>query len=155
MQCGRWYKFRPEGDQFASTMEECQTIFCRAMILEEQTGDFIVEGLLRSLPFPFEDAEWWAIPCGRCTMLFICLCFDRAATNYVVAEYMLIVLVSLVLPLGNAALHSEPCWLHGTQLCKATLASTKSLVARAHSLTAFMKFWKKQCGGLRWSGRRR
>ena len=139
MQSGLLSTFDMDGGCFA--LVSAQEWFCRGHLLAQQTADFILEGMARTMPFFFDDVDGLLPLCNDGSTVIVSLCCDRASANFRACAWLWQqmnspVLRRLVLP------HIEPCALHGIQLVKCRATGAKKLLTTMSSLGCLMRQWR-------------
>ena len=137
VQAGGCYVFA-FGDQ-GFELQESTGCLARALVLKEQTADYMLEGLLRGMPFFFDKPE--ALPLGGSGPVILSFCCDRASANFRALAWIWQQLMqrgasTRVLP------HVEPCALHGVHLVKARPKHAQRLLTSLSLLSASMKQWR-------------
>jgi hypothetical protein len=126
--------------------EEVEPWFVRARVLQGQTGDHILEGLLREFPVPIENKDEASRMMSTCDVFLLSLGADRAAANDKVLAYIWDQ-IHHDLPLCILP-HVEPCGAHGVALVKGRSTPLKAVTAAAHSLTRLLRI-QKNIDGIR------
>jgi len=131
MQSGLLSTFDMDGGCFA--LVSAQEWLCRGHLLAQQTADFILEGMARTMPFFFDDVDGLLPLCNDGSTVIVSLCCDRASANFRACAWLWQqmnspVLRRLVLP------HIEPCALHGIQLVKCRATGANKLLTTMSSL---------------------
>ena len=123
------------------TATRSQPYYDRGHLLLRQTADFLLEGVTRTSPWRFDSIPDMRKLAAACNVLLLCLCFDRASSNWSVASWIVWSLMIAGMPL-NVLPSVEACWLHGIALVVGAPESGKTLCLRTHTLTCFLRFWK-------------
>lgn len=119
-----------------------EQVFCRSLLLQEQTADFILEGLLRSLPFDISDPTVVEDLASKCDFLVLSCAMDRASANFKVLDCIWSMLEGATLP-HNVLLHAEPCVVHGLALVKARpRGDTASIISVSHTFSTLLRQWR-------------
>lgn len=107
------------------------------MALEETSTNFILEGLLRSLPFNMEDKEQMRTLSNSVGEFVFSATVDRASSNLVCAEWIAQVLSKLP---ENLLPWCEFCAAHGCALVKGRAPLLKKVSASLVSLTSWLRY---------------
>lgn len=113
-----------------------EPLLMRALVLERMTAEYILEGVLRRLPFDLEDAS------GQLTRLasahdvvFLSWCTDRAKSNFPVVTSLFLSIDRLP---RNIWPHHEPCHAHGVSLVKGRITAARTISSNAQTLARLM-----------------
>jgi len=114
--------------------------FVKAFVCMCTTADVLVEGLLRGMPFRFDDCEvlWRLI--SACDDFVLVLAFDRASANWSIVRWLWETLLKPGMPMLLP--HAEPCSLHGKSLVLRSPSSSKEIEKKTHTFGAWMRFWR-------------
>lgn len=116
-----------------------EPVVSRSMLLEHQSADYILEAVLRSLPFDLADRCCMQEVAGNCDHLLLTFCVDRAAANMRALSWVFEVLQGAGMP-PNVFPHVELCAAHGVALVKSRARGDHDgIVQASHSLSALMR----------------
>lgn len=113
-----------------------EPLFNKALVLDEQKSDHLLEALLRRLPVPFESLSKFQNYANKCDALLICWVMDRASVNYVVSRYFF---GQIHLMPSTVLGHCEPCAAHGFALVKGRAPFGERLGAILNSLSRLLR----------------
>lgn len=111
---------------------------CRALVLQSQTADALLEALFRQLPFSPESSEGMRTLSSSCDALVISFVVDRAATNFRALTYIWRCLSDPAMP-KSVLPFVEPCAAHGVALVKARGQLSSSIVGGGHTFSTLMR----------------
>lgn len=106
--------------------------------LEKQDTDSILEAILPSLPFAFEDLVAMSLPLTDNEAIVVTICVDRAAVNLLAGKYMFHV-IEHVLKAKNMLFNAELCGMHGVALVKNRVMQLKKLTSALVSFTRWLR----------------
>lgn len=115
-----------------------EPLFARALLLEQQSAEFLLEGLSRSTPLRIEDVEFVRQAAQACTVVVLSYCSDRASANIKALQWTWRQLSTEGLP-DNILPHSEMCALHGLALAKSRPTAGKQLVGDARTFATLTR----------------
>ena len=113
-----------------------EPFFVRTMVVAETSANFLLEGLLRSLPFSFEDPQRMAQLSAATDFFVISATVDRASANQLAAAWL--ASRASLLP-RNIIPWCEFCAAHGVALAKGKSPMIKKLATALCSFTLWMK----------------
>lgn len=116
-----------------------QPYFANTLIVKETSANILLEGILRTFPFDFENGAAMAALATQADMLVISLTVDRASANLLMAKWVASVCCNLP---PNILPWCELCGAHGAALVKAKSPLVKGLSAALCSFTHWMRFSK-------------
>ena len=138
MQSGRFRTHNVDGTVAAS-----EPYLCRALLLERQTGDHLLAGLLRLHPWPFEDPAKMIEMCrGGRRAIILTFGHDRASPNFSLLRWLWRQVASTLPKSLPIFLHSEPCCLHGLHLVKHRPLVGKAVLGASFSFTRLLRSWR-------------
>jgi len=124
-----------EDDVFRATIEPW---LCKGRVLAHQTTDWLLEGILRQMPFDIESTGVLKDLTSTFQIFFLLFSCDRASANFSSLFYIWDRIVqSRVLGIVP---HCEPCASHGVPLAKGRCPIAKDLLAASFSFTRFMRY---------------
>ena len=115
--------------------------FARSLRLEAQDANFILAGILKSLPFEFDSPDSMNELMMNYDVMIISVGMDRAAANQVVVRWMCDHAYHR-LQHPNLLIHVEPCALHGIALVKSRAKVSRSVAAALFSFTRWVRISK-------------
>jgi hypothetical protein len=116
---------------------QIEPFFSRTMVVEEMSANYLLEGVLRSLPFAFEDKEHMVALLARTDLFVFSVTVDRASANLSAAAWLAhhsSQLPRTILP------WAEYCAAHGVALVKGKAPLLKCLATALNSFTLWMRF---------------
>ena len=139
MQSGLLSTYDMHGGCFALLSSE--EWLCRGHLLAQQTADFILEGMARTMPFFFDNVDDLLRLRSDGSVVVVCLCCDRASANFRACAWMWQQMNSPVVRRWLLP-HIEPCALHGINLVKCRATGAKKLLTTMSSLGCLMRQWR-------------
>ena len=139
MQKGAMHIYEFTGEGGAVTRSE--PLFARGIVLESQTADSILEGVLRSFPVKVEDPVYMHSMAASSDMVLLSFCTDRAAANFKALDFLWDRLCAPDMPV-NVFFHVEPCAAHGVALVKSRPGGPKEVLVGASTFSALMRQWR-------------
>lgn len=114
--------------------------FARAQYLWRQTGNYIIEALLRQMPLRVDDASRLAEVSGKSDMIVLAFVRDGAAANSVALEWFWDRLHALA-PLNIIPI-SHLCTLHRVAISRSRIKKITALAAALQSFSKFIRVGK-------------
>ena len=138
MPSGRFRTHTCEG-----AVAESEPYLCRALLLERQTGDHLLAGLLRLHPWPFDDVAKIQLLCdGGLRVIILTFAHDRASANFVVLRWLWQQIAAVPLATCPIFPHAEACSLHGIHLVKHRPSVGKLVLGACFSWTRLLRSWR-------------
>lgn len=110
--------------------------FSKSCILDETSANYILEGLLRSLPFKLEPVEILNI-CRSADEFLFTATVDRASSNGLAGAWIAEQVAKLP---QQISFYVEYCHSHGCAIVKSRSPLMKTLATALRSFTAWMRF---------------
>lgn len=111
--------------------------FASTLVVAETSANILAEGLIRSLPFAFEDPEAMQALAFRSEFVVFSMTVDRASSNLTVARWAASTCVGLP---SNILPWCEFCGAHGVALVKTKAPMVKDLAVALCSFTHWMRY---------------
>lgn len=136
MQTGELTSCSLVGGEFQVVCKE--PLLSKGLILECQTMEFILQGLLSRYPVDVQDAREVGRLMDGHRFAIMSFCMDRASANFSLLKWWWSQLTSPTMP-PRVLPHAEPCNAHGIALVKNQPFGTKALVGKSHTFTTLLR----------------
>ena len=121
-----------------------EPFFVRSMVLCETSTNFLLEGVLRSLPFAFENVEQMTKLCASNDCFVFIVVVDRASANSLSAAWLAETISTWP---RNALPWCEYCSAHGCALVKGRAGLLKEMSTALRGFTHWVKY-SRNCDAL-------
>lgn len=115
MQNGRLHRFVVTDGAQRLTIDE--PVFARALVLEHQSSDLLLEGMAKSIPIDMFDVDGLRRVASKSDAVILTFRSDRAAANFKVLQWLWRQFCAADAPV-NIFPHAEVCFVHGFALVK-------------------------------------
>ena len=139
VQSGRFSKYMWRADAGQWQVEE--PMIRPALLLEQQTADFLCEGVLRHYPVDICEPQALQRLAEYNDLVILSKCCDRASANFAFLGWFWSVLAQGSAP-TTILPWAEPCSAHGVALVKSRPKGSKEVIAKSHSLQALLHNWR-------------